>query len=132
MKIAKWLGILLIVYAGLVAAFEGLLGYMQPENERTMVITTRDDGGEYDRVLSLLASDGKQYVAVNHWPRAWYNRALENPAVKARIDGEQGDYLAVPVAGAEHDRVQADNPTGLMFRIVTGFPPRYFLRLDPQ
>jgi hypothetical protein len=37
----------------------------------------------------------------------------------------------MPVEGVEHDSVSADNSLGLMFRILTGFPPRYFLRLDP-
>jgi hypothetical protein len=38
----------------------------------------------------------------------------------------------VPVVGEEHARVDADNRLGLGFRILTGFPPRYFLRLDPR
>ena len=132
MRIVKILVIVFLLYAGLVAAFEGLLGYVQPQSERTVVITTSDEGGAHDRVLSLLESDGQRYVAVNHWPRAWYYRALENPQVAVSIQGDRGDYLAVPVQGAEHDRVQADNPTGIGFRILTGFPPRYFLRLDPR
>ncbi len=132
MKILKILIIVLLVYIGIVVVFESLLGYAQPENERTMVITTVDEDGSHDRVLSLLASSGKHYVAVNHWPRAWYRRALANPEVKAQIDGEVGDYVAVQVSGAEHATVQAENPTGLMFRVLTGFPPRYFMRLDPK
>jgi len=28
--------------------------------------------------------------------------------------------------------VQRDNPVPLAFRFLTGFPPRYFVRLDPQ
>ena len=47
-------------------------------------------------------------------------------------DGEQSDYRAVPVTGAEHDRVDSDNGLGVFFRILTGFPPRYFVRLDPR
>ena len=48
------------------------------------------------------------------------------------MDGEKGDYLAVPVSEEEHDRVNGENRHGVMFRILTGFPPRYFVRLDPR
>jgi hypothetical protein len=43
-----------------------------------------------------------------------------------------GDYLAVPVTGAENDRLQREHAHPVFFRILTGFPPRYFLRLDPR
>jgi hypothetical protein len=57
---------------------------------------------------------------------------LENPEVKITLDGEKGDYRAVPVTGMEHDRVDGENSLGVAFRILTGFPPRYFVRLDPR
>jgi len=98
-----------------------------------VVITTTDDQGEpHARVVSRLDSDGKLYVAANHWPRAWYRQALENPQVQVTVDGKRGDYLAVPVTGAEHDRLMTEHAHGIVFRFVTGFPPRYFVRLDPR
>jgi hypothetical protein len=131
MKASKVVAIVVLVYLGIVVAFESLIGYFQPTAGSTLVITTFDeDGTSHDRVVSRLESDGQLYVAANHWPRAWYNRALENPEVQVTPDGEKGDYRAVPVAGAEHDRVDSDNSLGVVFRILTGFPPRYFLRLD--
>lgn len=124
--------IILVVYVLLVVAFESLLGYFQPEAPGTLVITTVDDeGNTYDRVLSGLESDGRSYVAVNHWPRAWYRRVQNRPNVKITRDGETAGYLAVPVSGEEHDRVGNDNPVGIGFRIMSGFAPRYFVRLDP-
>ena len=71
-------------------------------------------------------------MAANHWPRAWYRRALMNPEVQVTMDGEKRDYRAVPVTGVEHDRVEAEHRAPVVFRILTGFPPRYFLRLDPR
>ena len=62
---------------------------------------------------------------------AEYNRALENPQVQVTMDGEKGAYMAVPVTDEEHDRVNAESPLG-MIRILMGFPPRYFVRLDPR
>lgn len=128
----KTLVIVLVVYGLLVVAFESLLGYFQPEAPGTLVITTVDaDGNTHDRVLSGLESGGQSYVAVNHWPRAWYRRVLQDPEVKITRDGVTADYVAIPVSGQEHDRVETDNPVGIGFRLVTGFAPRYFVRLDP-
>ncbi len=129
----KSVAILFVVYVAIVAAFESMIGFVQPQPGSTLVITTFDpDGSAHDRVVSRLESDGKLYVAANHWPRAWYRRALAKPDVRIAVDGETRDLRAVPVTGAEHERVERDHPLPLPFRIVTGFPPRYFVRLDPR
>jgi len=131
-KALKSVIILLVSYALLVVLFESSLGYFQPESASTLQIVTAGSDGEVNqRIVARLESTGQLYVAANHWPRAWYKEALANPAVQIDSETEQGSYVAVPVQGAEHDRVNADNSLGLMFRILTGFPPRYFLRLDP-
>ena len=133
MRAIKILGILLLVWVAIVAIFESMLGYFQPEGGGdTVVITTFDpDGTGHDRVLSGLDSDGQFYVVVNHWPRAWYRRALENPAVQITRGEETLDYTAVLVTGAEDDRVRAEHPIPIVARILMGFAPRHFLRLDP-
>ena len=133
MRAIKILGILLLVWVAIVAVFESMLGYFQPEGGGgTVVITTFDaDGTAHDRVLSGLDSGGQFYVAVNHWPRAWYRRALENPAVRITRVDETLDYTAVPVTGEEDDRVRAEHPIPIGVRILMGFAPRHFLRLDP-
>ena len=131
MKIVKTAAIVAFTYIGIVVAFESLIGYFQPADESTLVITTFDaDGTPHDRVVSRLESDGQLYVAANHWPRAWYKRALENPEVQVTLDGEKADYRAVPVMGAEYDRVDGDNSLPFVFRVLTGFPPRHFVRLE--
>ena len=133
MKAVKILLIAALVYAGIVVAFETLIGTLQPANEATIVITTVEpDGTTYNRVVSKLESDGKLYVAANHWPRAWFERALANPDVKATVDGTTSDFHAVPVTGAEFDRVNTEHALPLVFRVLTGFPPRLLLRLDPR
>src|SRR5882724_2970484 len=133
MTTLKIIAIAGLVYVAIVATFESLLGFMQPTAGSTLVITTLDkDGAPHERVVSRLESDGHLYVAANHWPRAWYHRALQNPEVQATVDGTKGAYRAVPVTGVEHDRVESEHKHGLGFRILTGFPPRYFLRLDPR
>ncbi|MFK7914093.1 MAG: hypothetical protein AB8B93_09280 [Pseudomonadales bacterium] len=133
MKLLKILIILLVVYVGVVVLFESLLGYFQPANAQTMVITTTGaDGVSNDRVLAKIESGGSLYAAANHWPRAWYEEALQNPNVQISINEVTGNYRAIPVTEPEHSTVNADRPLGLGFRALTGFPPRYFLRLEPQ
>ena len=133
MKAAKIIAIALVIYVGIVIAFESLLGYFQPANQSTLVITTTDeDGASHDRVVARLRSNGQLYVAANHWPRAWFRQTSTNPAVEIEMDGIRSSYTAVPVAGEEHDRVDDDNSLGCVFRVLTGFPPRYFVRLEPR
>ena len=133
MKVVKLVVSLFIIYAGIVFTFESLLGYFQPAGEGTLVITTTSaDGTQNDRVVARLESEGRLYVAANHWPRAWYTRALENPSVQITLDGEKRDYQAVLVNGDEHDRIDDEHSLPVAFRILTGFPPRYFVRLDPS
>jgi hypothetical protein len=133
MKALRIVAIVLAVYVAIVAAFESMIGFVQPSGGGTLVITTFDGNGvAHDRVVSKLEVDGKLYVAANHWPRAWFKRALANPHVQATLDGAKGDYTAVRALGAEHERVEAANPQGIAFKLLTGFPPRYFVRLDPR
>jgi hypothetical protein len=132
-KLVKRVAIALAVYVGIVASFESLIGFFQPEAGETLVITTTAaDGATNDRVLARLESGDQLYVAANHWPRAWYEQAKQNPKVEVTIDGEKGTYLATSVSDAEHDRLGVEHDTGFVFRLLTGFPPRYFLRLDPR
>ena len=133
MKAIKIAVIAIVAYVGIVVAFESLIGVLQPSGGSTLVITTFDASGTpHERVVSRLESDGKLYVAANHWPRAWYRRALANPEVRVTVDGAKREYTAVPVSGSEHDRVESYNRVGIGFRILTGFPPRYFVRLEPR
>ncbi len=130
-KPVKVILIVFVAYAGLVAVFASMLGIVQPERETTLVITTTDaDGDSHDRVLARLDSNDELFVAANQWPRAWYRRALENPNV--RLAAQRGDYLAVPATDEEHDRLQREHNTGILFRFMMGFAPRYFFRLEPR
>jgi hypothetical protein len=132
MKAIKIIAIVLFAYVAVVVAFESMIGFLQPKGETTMVITTQDQSGSAkERVVSRLESDGKLYVAANHWPRRWYREVLEHPQVQVTWQGSTQPYLAVPVTGEEFDRVNAQHSLGPMIRILTGFPPRRLVRLDP-
>lgn len=131
---AKILIGLLIGYVGLVVAFESLIGFLQPEQGNVLTITTTgEDGTANDRVLAMLDDGGTIYVSANHWPRAWYEEALANPEVGVSIAGARGDYLAVPIDEVdEWERLDALFAHPFLFKFITGFPPRLFLRLDPK
>lgn len=136
-KLKKWIaiavGVLLLAYVLQVVAFEVRLGVNQPQNQSTIVIATiDDDGNRSERVLRLEEIDGRAYVAANHWPRAWYHEALENPRVEVKMDDEFEPYTAVPLEGEEEAMVRETYSVDFAFRFRTGFPPRYFLRLDPR
>ncbi len=123
----------LCVYVGIVVAFESLIGFFQPANEKTLVISTVDgDGNANERALARLENGGQLYVAANHWPRNWYLQALDRPDVHVTLDGPKQAYRAVSVSKEEHDRLGREHDNGFMFRLLTGFPPRKFIRLDPQ
>jgi len=119
-----------VLYVLVVVGFESMLGYTQPENQGTLVITTFDDGEPHDRVVSRIHIDDELYVAVNHWPRLWYWQLLDEPVVRIRY-GDTDDLLrAVPVEGDQAiQRVDDARPLSLQFRILTGFPPRHFVQL---
>ena len=125
------LSLLAVGQTGCMTAFAAF----QPEDVggTTIVITTTDgDGSSYDRVLSPIDDDGQLFISANHWPRAWYWRALENPNVTVTRDGEKTDYRAVRVSGAEREQLFEEHGFPWPVYIFTGFAPREFLRLDPR
>ena len=133
MRLGRIVAIAVLLYAGLVVAFESWLGSSQPADQGTLVITTLDaDGTAHDRVVANYETDGQLYVSANHWPRAWYRRALDNPDVRVTIDGVTEDFRAIPVIGEEHELVEVAHPHSVTFRILTGFPPRRVVRLAPR
>lgn len=122
----------------LVAASSGCMtavAAFQPEDlgGQTLVITTQDsEGRSYERVLSPIDDGDTLIVAANHWPRAWYERALEQPDVLVTRGGETLAYRAVPVSEDERDRLLDESGFPKIAYLFTGFAPRQFLRLDPR
>jgi len=106
----------------------------QPENVggSTIVISTTDEAGNvHERVVSPIEENGTLFVAANHWPRAWYERALANPAVSVERAGVKRQYRAVPVSEQERERLLDESGFPKVAYLFTGFAPRQFLRLDP-
>jgi hypothetical protein len=137
--IRKAAALLLVGYVALACsgciAATGVVSLTQPMyvgGIPVLVLTTFDDGGEpHDRVLARIETEGHLFVSATHWIRPWYHRALANPKVQVTIDGKKADYLAVPVADEERERLLSVSKLPLGFSIIFGFAPRQFLRLDP-
>ena len=133
MRTNKKIIVLLIGYMGLVIVFESFLGLIQPRSGDTMVITSFEiDGKAINRVVSRLEQGSDIFVAVNHWPRAWARRIRLNPNVQITYNETTLNYSAVLLEGGEHDKAVSDFPVPLAFRVLTGFPPRYFFRFELQ
>lgn len=141
MKSLKLVAIVLVSYIGLVAAFETLVGVMgsrhadrgvATDEDWVLISTTAADGSRDDAVVAGLDFEGHLYVAANHWMHRWYNLAVDHPEVEVVVSGKRAPYRAVPVTGEERDRVAAASRFPWVMRLLTGFPPRSFLRLDPR
>jgi hypothetical protein len=57
---------------------------------------------------------------------------VAHPEVEITRGGAKAAYLAVPATGDERARVVQDYGLPWILRLLTGFPPRSFLRLDPR
>ena len=83
-KFAKVIIGIALGYGLLVFSFEVLLGVFQPQAGSVLTITTTGaDGVPNERVLAWLDDSGTIYVSANHWPRAWYQEAIDHPEVLA-------------------------------------------------
>ena len=138
-RVIEWpligVGVFFLGYVASVVWFEVQLGVNQPQGSTSIVIATFNDDNEgHERVVRLEQIDGNFYIAANHWPRSWYNQALDNPNLEVKMPGEDTfvTYMAVPLEGAEEEHIAEIYSFGFEFRFRTGFPARYFLRLDEQ
>lgn len=136
-RIRKWslvvVVLLVVAYIAQVVAFEVRLGVNQPENQSTIVIATYDEQGtRTERVVRLVEVEGDAYIAANHWPRAWYQQTLANPRIEVDFGDGFEPYTAVALEGEEDAMIREIYTVGFNFKFRTGFPPRYFMRLDPR
>jgi hypothetical protein len=132
MQIIEILLIVLLVYVGFVGLMEALIGFIQPQMDEGVRLTTTDaEGRTSERMLAGARFDGRLYVGSNHWLRGWYRQALAEPRVLVEVDGVEGAYSAVSLEGKERARVSDAYRMGFVLRFICGFAPSKFLRLDP-
>ena len=88
-------------------------------------------GSRVERTLYGFEFDDQLYVSSNHWFRSWYHLAAKHPDVDVTRGDEKGPYRAVVVTGEEHDVLTREYHMGVVLRLLCGFAPSKFLRLDP-
>lgn len=133
-RTSKYLGVAFGVYIGVVVLFESLIGYFQPQNAATLALTVYESGEQpHVRILSRIEHRDNLYVAVNHWPRAWFRTLQDNPSVRVAY-GERdfGATAQLVEDPSEISSIETDRPLTWWFRLLTGYPPRYFVRLEPS
>ena len=78
MEITEVLLIVVLLYVSFVARMEALIGFVQPNMDEGVRLTTIDAvGRRAERMLAGARFDGKLYIASNHWLRGWYRHVLE-------------------------------------------------------
>lgn len=98
-KLAIVLGSLAAIYIVLWVGLGTAIGFFQPQDDGTAVITTYDStGAAFDTVIRPVKSeDGQIWLLSGQWFRSWYNRALENKKIELENDGITTTYLALSV-----------------------------------
>ena len=142
MKAIKVLLIVLGVYVAIVVAFEVLVTTMgkrqadhgvSPDEHWLVITTTGADGHNIDTVIAGVEVAGALYVSANHWPRGRHPpRAQAARTSTINGAGTKMAYRAVAVDGDERARALAGYHLPWVVRLLTVFPPRSFLRLDPR
>ena len=118
--------ILSLVYAAIVAAFESMIGIMQPTPggdardhhrrcERSRARPRRLAARQRREALRLREPLAAGVVPAARWP---------TPTWRRRSTAPRATYRAVPVEGEEADRIDAEHPHPAWFRFMTGYPPR--------
>ena len=131
---AIWIvGTLFLGYVCFVAVAEGAIRLFQPEMEGGITLVVSDgQGGRITRNLAVLDHNDALYISSNHWLRSWYYAVLKNPDVDGIRNGQRAAYTAVPIEGQEWMTVSKNYKMGFVLRLICGFAPSRFLRLDPR
>ena len=123
---------ILVGYIVLVLVAEVLIWCIQPKMDGIGVtlIITRDDGTCIVRNLAGFEYNNQIYVASNHWFRRWCKEALKSSGVEV-IRGEvTSKFIVKKVSDEEHQRLSREYKMGIALRLICGFAPSRFLRLE--
>jgi hypothetical protein len=132
---------LIVGYIGLALALGGLIAYLQPQREGTLILRTVDDSGQSRETVlrKIVMENGEHYLWSAKWFRGWYYNALDNPSVVIIIDGSTSEWSVTEVTDeATIDRVVASqregvNPAAWWFGQSTVlFAPIKILKLEPR
>ena len=132
MTILEVLALVVVAYLVLLLLLEAVVWKTQPDMESGVTLIVSRGDGVFTRRLYGFDYQDRLYVSSNHWFRQWYHAVLRNPDIDVEHAGEVKPYTAVPIDGEERAEIAREYKMGLVLRLMCGFAPRRFLRLDPR
>jgi len=117
-------------YVLLLLLLEGVIWKTQPDMEGGVTLHINVGNEIVQRKLFGLELDNKLYVSSNHWFRGWYHAVLQDPDIHVERDGKTQSYLAIPVEPHERTEIAKHYDMGFGLRLLCGFAPQRFLRLE--
>lgn len=120
-----------IGYLILLLLLELVVWQVQPDMEDAVTLHVQSGDTVVTRKLYGLKHQGTLYVASNHWFRSWYHAARQAGHVEVEHNGATTKCRAIPLVGEEHKAIAAAYDQGLMLKLLCGFAPQRFLRLEP-
>lgn len=122
----------IVGYVALLLLLEAVIWKTQPNMESGVTLFLNRGNAVVARKLYGFEYGDKLYVSSNHWFRRWYYAILETPQIDVEHAGEIKPYIAVPIEGSERLEIAREYKMGFILRLLCGFAPRRFLRLDPR
>ena len=132
MTILEILLAVVVGYVVLLLLLEAVIWKAQPNMESGVTLFVSQGDTVFSRKLYGFDYHDKLYVSSNHWFRQWYHAILKNPDIEVEHAGEVKPVTAVPIDGDEAAEIAREYTMGFVLRLMCGFAPRRFLRLDPR
>ncbi len=132
MAFLEVLASIIIGYFLLLLLLEAVIWKAQPSMDSGVTLFINQGGTVFARKLYGFDYHNKLYVSSNHWFRQWYYAILEEPQIAVEHAGAIKPVTAVPIDGEELSEVAREYKMGVVLRLMCGFAPRRFLRLDPR
>lgn len=117
-------------YVCLLLLLELVIWKAQPDMENGVTLFVGSGNSVTARKLYGFELDDNLYVSSNHWFRKWYYAVLDNPNITVKHAGKVKPCKAIPLEGDERGRVAKAYQMNFVLRLMCGFAPRHFLRLD--
>lgn len=119
-------------YFTLLLLLEAVVWKAQPNMENAVTLFVHQGDDVLTRKLFGFEYNDKLYVSSNHWFRQWYHAILKNPQIDVEHAGDVKPFTVVPIEGDERAEIAREYKMGFVLRLMCGFAPRRFLRLDPM
>lgn len=122
---------LVIVYIALLLLLELAIWKLQPSMDSGVTLLIGSEDTVTSRKVYGFEHEGGLYVSSNHWFRSWYHAVLKNPIIDVECSGKIKPYKAILLEGDDRERIANAYQMSLIFRLLCGFAPRRFLKLEP-